>query len=334
MRITKHKINLHLPGVSRSNFLFFLLFFCFSVNCFAGSAFTFVDMNGDLLADSPGSGKTINPDVLYYSSSPEAEKQNLSLRHTGRMDFIAEKTGKKVVYLETGSSLEEIEKMRDGELHIAGFSTGNVGFAVNLAGFIPFCVKAKGDQLMGYHLQIIVNSNGKYHSLQDLKGLIIAHTSTTSNSGNIAPRALLPKFGLVPDESYQVVYSGSHKKSIKGVADGTYPAAAVASSTLQRMVEAGAINEDNVRVLYTSPKFPTLAMGYAHNLAPALKEQIREAFLEYSFSPELITLYKGATHHLPISYEKDWAIIRHIADYSGYLYTEDGLNKMLHPKGK
>ncbi len=314
--------------------LLFLFVLLFASVVSASSAFDFVDKDGDLLADAPMTADTRSPDVLIYTTSPEAEKKNLSVRHAGLMAFIAKETGKKVVYLETESALEEIEKMRDGQLHIAGFSTGNVGFAVNIAGFIPFCVKAKSEQIMGYHLQIIVSSKGTYRSLQDLKGKVLAHTSATSNSGNIAPRALLPKFGLLPDDTYQVIYSGSHKKSIMGVVDGIYPAAAVASSTLQRMIQVGTITESDIRILYTSPQFPTLAMGYVYDLAPGLIEQICYAFLEYSFSPETVKAFKGATHYLPISYKDDWEIIRHIAEYNGYSYTTDGLQKMLQKKQK
>lgn len=311
------------------------LFFCLPMDCFAAPPFVFIDTDGDLVADPPASSdEFIDPDVLFYSTSPEAEKKNLSKRHAGMMAFIAKKTGKKVEFVETSSSLEEIEKMRDGGLHIAGFSTGTTGFAVNLAGFVPVCVKAKEEQPMGYHLQIIVKRSSPFHSLKDLKGKRIAHTSPTSNSGNIAPRALLPNFGLIPDETYQVVYSGKHKKSIAGVADGIYPAAAVASSTLQRMIVSGAVLEDDIRILYTSPKFPTLAMGYAHNLSPDLAEKIKDALLTYSFPPEVVKEFKGATNYLPISYREDWEIIRHVAAFNGYTYTEAGLQKMLHKKGK
>jgi len=308
--------------------MFFSRLFCRFRFCLYGN-------NNDLVADPPLSADAyIDPDVLYYSSSPEAEKQNLSERHAGMMAYLSRETGKPVQYLETSSSLEEIEKMRDGDLHIAGFSTGTTGFAVNLAGFVPVCVKAIDGQPMGYHLQVIVNSDSPFQTLQDLKGQQIAHTSPTSNSGNIAPRALLPSFGLIPDKTYEVVYSGKHKKSILGVNEGTYPAAAVASSTLLRMISSGTIVQGNVRILYTSPRFPTLAMGFVYNLKPELAEKIKHALLEYSFSPKESKLFKGATHYLPVTYKKDWEIIRHIAEYSGYEYTESGLNRMLDKKGK
>lgn len=321
--------------MKKSVCLLILALFSLPAVSFAVSSFVFVDKDGDLLADIPeSSADWVDPDVLYYTTTPEAEKTNLSKSHQKRIEYLSRKIGKPVIYITTSSSLEEIEKMRDGELHIAGFSTGTTGFAVNLAGFIPVCVKAKDDQPAGYHLQVIVKSSSPFHSLQDLKGKQIAHTSPTSNSGNIAPRALLPAFGLIPDETYEVVYSGKHKNSIIGVMDGTYPAAAVASSTLERMMDSKKILKEEIRILYTSPRFPTLAMGYAYNLKPELAAKIRAAFLEYDFAPETVRLYKGLNHYLPISYKDDWEIIRHTADFNGYAYTESGLKKMLNKKSK
>ena len=71
---------------------------------------------------------------------------------------------------------------------------------------------------------------------QDLVGKKIAHTTPTSNSGNLAPSALFPAIGLVPDQNYEVVFSNGHERSVTGVMHGFYPAAAVASDLYQRMV--------------------------------------------------------------------------------------------------
>jgi hypothetical protein len=49
-------------------------------------------------------------------------------------------TGKKVVYYPVQNNAAQIEAMRSGRLHISGFATGVVGFAVNLAGAVPFAV--------------------------------------------------------------------------------------------------------------------------------------------------------------------------------------------------
>jgi phosphonate transport system substrate-binding protein len=80
-------------------------------------------------------------------------------------------------------------------LHFAGFSTGPTGFAVNLAGAVPFAAKGLGDEVRGYNLIAVVKAASPYQKLGDLKGKKVAHTSPSSNSGNLAPRVLFPVRG-------------------------------------------------------------------------------------------------------------------------------------------
>ena len=133
------------------------------------------------------------------------------------------------MFYQVQSNAAEIEAMRSGRLHVAGFSTGPTAFAVNLAGAIPFAVKGYEKEFQGYNLIVIVKASSPYQKLADLKGKKVAHTSPSSNSGNLAPRALFPAEGLVPDKDYKVVYSGKHDQSVLGVNSGDYDAAPVAS---------------------------------------------------------------------------------------------------------
>ena len=82
--------------------------------------------------------------------------------------------------------------MRSGRLHVAGFSTGPTGFAVNLAGAVPFAAKGSEKGPHGYHLISIVRTDSPYQKLADLKGKRVAHTSPSSNSGHLAPLVLYP----------------------------------------------------------------------------------------------------------------------------------------------
>ena len=106
------------------------------------------------------------------------------------------------------SNAAQIEAMRAGRLHIAGFSTGGTGYAVNLAGAVPFVVKGDATGPRSYHLAMIVRADSPYQKPSDLKGKKVAHVSPSSNSGNLAPRALFPAEGLVPDTGLQAALFG------------------------------------------------------------------------------------------------------------------------------
>ena len=289
----------------------------------------YCDENNDLVADSPKDPKDWkDPSTLVFTYTPVEDPAVYKDAFSDFQKYLAKATGKKVIYYTVQSNAAEVEAMRSGRLHIAGFSTGPTGFAVNLAGYVPIAVKGYEDGFQGYNLIVVVKKDSPIKSLADLKGKRVAHTSASSNSGNLAPRALFPPEGIVPDKDYTVVYSGKHDQSILGVAHGDYDAAPVASDVFKRMAEAGRINGDDFRIVFTSPKFPTSSFGYAHDLNPELVKKLVDAFYSYRFTPEMQKTFGGADRFFPISYEKDWKVIRDIAASTGTSYNQAGLKKM------
>lgn len=324
------------PGISQKteasilfSLLAMLLLLLLLIPSLANAELLFADKNEDLVADVPiAEEKWVTPDVLTFCIIPETDGKDYDERYKPLADHIAAITGRKVEHLMLGSSTAQIIAMSEDRLHIAGFSTGTTVFAVNLAGYVPVATKGNNNELNGYQMQVITESATDNFILPDLIGKRIAHSTPTSNSGNLAPRALLPELGLTPERDYEVIFSGSHRKSILGVANGSYDGAAIASSVLFRMLKNGEVNNKDIRILYSSPTFPTLSLGYAHNLHPELAANITKALTTYLIPPQLHKHYKGADRLVPISYKKDWEIVRFIANASGIEYTKKALLEM------
>src|SRR5450830_1280955 len=181
----------------------------------------YCDENMDLVADSPKDPKKWkNPSTIVFTYTPVEDPAVYESIFKPFTTYLSQCVNKKVVFYQVQSNAAEIEAMRSGRLHVAGFSTGPTAFAVNLAGAVPFAVKGTATEFQGYNLIMIVKTDSPYHKLADLKGKKVAHASPSSNSGNLAPRALFPAEGLVPDKDYKVVYSGKHDQSILGVNSG------------------------------------------------------------------------------------------------------------------
>jgi phosphonate transport system substrate-binding protein len=278
----------------------------------------YCDDNNDLIADTPSDPRRWkDPATLLFAYTPvedPAVYQNVFRPFT---EHLGQCTGKRVVYYPVQSNTAEIEAMRSGRLHIAGFSTGPTGFAVNLAGAVPFAVKGNEKSLQGYHLIAIVKASSPYQKLSDLKGKRVAHTSPSSNSGNLAPRVLFPPEGLKPDEDYRPLMSGGHDKSTLGVALGDYDMAPVASDVYYRMVDRGTVRGEDLRVIYKSPLFPTSSFAYAHDLKPELISKIRDCFFSFRFTPDMIKEFDGNDRFFPITYKEHWAVVREIAEKTG-----------------
>ena len=289
----------------------------------------YCDEDKDLVADPPkDKSQWKTPSTLVFTYSPVEDPAVYRKLFEPFMDHLSKATGKKVVYYQVHSNAAEIEAMRSGRLHIAGFSTGPTAYAVNLAGAVPFACRGYADRFEAYNLILIVKSSSPFQKPADLKGKKVAHTSPSSNSGNLAPRALLPAEGLTPDKDYKVLYSGKHDQSILGVNSGDYEAATVASDVFDRMVARGTVKAADFRVLYRSHPFPTSSYAYAHDLHPDLVVKIKESFFNFKFPPEMSKGLEGTTNFFPINYKKDWDVIRKVAAEAGETFTREGLEKM------
>ncbi len=287
----------------------------------------YCDEDGDLVADAPTNPANIkDPDVLFFTYTPLEDPAVYVDMFQPFLDHIAKVTGKEVRYYTTQSYAAEIEAMRSGRLHIAGISTGPTCFAVNLAGYIPFSIMGTTDGNYGYRLQVIVPMDSDIQTVADLKGKTVAHTEESSNSGNQAPRALLPEEGIIPGEDYKIVFSGGHDSSILGVYNGDYEAATIASSVLDRMVDRDVVSMDKIRIVYNSAYFPTTSFGYANNLSAELKAKIEKAFFTYPFAGTALGKeFSKVDGFIPVDYKTFWAPIRTIQEFNNTKYTFDNL---------
>jgi phosphonate transport system substrate-binding protein len=273
----------------------------------------YCDDNNDLVADAPTDvAKQKDPPTLVFSYSPVEDPAAYQKLFKPFTDHLGQCVGKRVVYSPVQSSSAEIEAVRSGRLHVAGFSTGATVFAVNRAGAVPFAAKGTAGAIRGYNLISVVRKESSYQQLADLKGKRVAHTSPASNSGHLAPLALYPLEGLKPNIDYQPLMSGGHDKSVLGVASGDYDMAGVASDVFDRMVTRGTVKRDDFRIIYKSPIFPTSSFAYAHDLKPELARKIMDCFFAFRFTTDMTKEFNGDDRFVPVNYLKDWAVVREV----------------------
>lgn len=288
----------------------------------------FCDENKDLVADPPKDAKKLkNPNTIVFTYTPVEEPAVYEKVFAPFTEYLGKCLAKKVVFYQVQSNAAEIEAMRSGRLHVGGFSTGPTAFAVNLAGAVPFAVKGDAKEFQGYNLIVVVKKSSPYMKLSDLKGKKVAHTAPSSNSGHMAPMALFPAEGLAPEKDYKILFSGKHDQSVMGVNSGDYDAAAVASDVFHRMAGRGQIKEDEFRIIYRSQKFPTSSFAYAHDLDPVLAQKMVKCFTDYRYPPEMQAAFDGADRFFPANFQKDWEVVRKVAEGSGEAFNRANYDK-------
>lgn len=274
----------------------------------------YVDLNGDLLADSPADPKNWqDPKTLIFAYAPLEDPAVYEEVFAEFVAYLAEALGRPVKWFGVKSYAAQVEAMRAGRLHISGFASGAVQDAVNTAGFIPQTAMGTANGMIGYRMEILVHKDGGINSVEDLKGKTIPFVSESSGSGYFAPRAILyEEFNMLPGRDYDVTFSGSHENSILGILHKDYIAAPIANTVLDRMEQGGRVEHRSswAKVIYQSPLFPVTAYGVAHDLKPELQEAIKQAFLAFDWTGTKLKEQWEEDRFVEIDYQRDWEIQR------------------------
>ncbi|WP_291822799.1 phosphate/phosphite/phosphonate ABC transporter substrate-binding protein [Bosea sp. (in: a-proteobacteria)] len=294
------------------------LFLTFSVSAFALDA-RFKDADGDMVADAPTNpAELIDPPTLIFAYTPVEDPAVYAKVWDGFLKHMEKVTGKKVQFFPVQSNAAQIEAMRAGRLHVAGFNTGSNPIAVACSGFVPFAMMASKKDEFGYEMEIITYPGSGVEKIEDIKGKKLAFTSETSNSGFKAPSALLAQeFKMEAKKDYEPVFSGKHDNSIIGVANKDYPAAAIANSVKARMIARNVIKPDATKVIYKSQTFPTTGYGYVYNLKPELAAKVKDAFFSFNWEgSDLLKEFEKSEppqeKFMPITFKTHWEVVRQI----------------------
>ena len=288
----------------------------------------FTDTNGDLVADVPtDESQWLNPSTLVFSYTPVEDPAVYGEVWADFLKHMESVTGKRVQFFPVQSNAAQLEAMRAGRLHVAGFNTGSNPIAVNCAGFVPFTMMAAADDSFGYEMEIITYPGSGIKEMSDLAGRSMAFTSPTSNSGFKAPSALLKsEFGLVAEKDFDTAFSGSHDNSILGVINKDYETAAIANSVSKRMLARNVISADDYQILYTSQTFPTTGYGHVYNLHPDVAKKVQEAFFSYNWEGSALKeefANSGESKFIPMNFKEHWAVIRSIDEANDVTYQCD-----------
>jgi len=113
-----------------------------------------------------------------------------------------------------------------------------------------------------------------------VRGRPFAFGDQASTSSHLAPRAhLLNKTGLDGEKDYQPVHLGTHDAVARAVQAGQVPAGALSKAIFDNLVAKGSIDPAKLVTLDLSAPIPNYPIVLQGNLAPALKNAIRQAFL-------------------------------------------------------
>lgn len=233
------------------------------------------------LAPAPSWAQGRDPARLRVALLPD-ENAGTIIQNAQPLKQYLERTLKKEIELVVTTDYSSmIEAMRFGRIEIAYFGPFSYVLAKSRAPEIePFAVGVERGSPT-YQSVLIATAGGPVSRLEDVRGKPFGFGDQASTSSHLAPRAhLLRKVGLDGDRDYRPVHLGTHDGVARAVQAGQVPAGALSKPIFDSLVQRGTIDAAKVVQLDLSAPIPNYPIVMQGNLAPALKQAIRSAFLD------------------------------------------------------
>ena len=233
-----------------------------------------------LAAPAAAADETRDPDKLRVALLPDENAATLIQNAQPLKAYLHDRLKKDVEIVVTTDYSSMIEAMRFGRIEVAYFGPFSYVLAKSRApGIEPFAVGVeKGSPT--YNSILIAAKDGPVGTLEDIKGKAFAFGDQASTSSHLAPRAFLAKRGIVGERDYKVVHLGTHDAVARAVQSGQVPAGALSEPIYRALVERKIVDDAKITRLGLSDPLPNYPITMQGNLAPALKQSIRAAFLE------------------------------------------------------
>lgn len=279
--------------------------------------------------DPEEADEVIDPDPLIFAWTPGEEQQVYEEGLDPLVENIEAETGRAVEVQVIDSYAAMTEAFRSERLHIARIAAGNVPFAVNMTGAVPFAMPY-GDGVFGNRLWVVTRvDNDDVNTVDDLVGRDVVHTERTSGSGHLEPLVYLQEQeGIAPGDDYDITFSGGHFRSVRGIYLGDYEVGPVAGPIPEIMDDDDEINAEELKVVWAGPfARPLGPMCYQFNLPEAVREGIERAHFEYDYGEtDLYEVVNRFDTFAPIDYATHYDPVLQVQEEQEIEYTGDNID--------
>jgi phosphonate transport system substrate-binding protein len=203
-----------------------------------------------------------------------------------------------------------IEAVRAGNIDLAYFGPLSYCLARSKCDIDCFAAKTK-DGKTTYRSILIANRDAGINDFAGIKGKKMGFGDVASTSSHLMPKyTLFKKAGLREKRDYTENFLGKHDVVAINVQAGNIDAGALNEFIYAGMVERGKIDPGKIVVLGYSEAWPDYPWVYQNDLAPALRDKIRSAFLKLKDPAVLGPL--NADGFAPMT-DRDYDVIRNSA---------------------
>lgn len=243
-------------------------------------------------ADSKGEAsvdRTGWPEKLRFGVIPTEGGADTTERYAPLKAILSEHLDMPVEIQSASSYQGVITAMANDQIEFAWLGPKSYIEAAKRADAQALLLELNSNGKSGYHAIFIVPADSPIQTLKDAKDKRFAFTDPNSTSGYLIPSiVLIDEIGQPANDYFgEVNFSGSHGTSVLQVAAKELEVAATNDLDYGKMIEKGAVKENDLRVIHTSDLIPGAAIAARRELPESFKQALKEAMLKVNDKPEI-----------------------------------------------
>ncbi|MEN9783337.1 MAG: hypothetical protein RJA24_680, partial [Pseudomonadota bacterium] len=235
--------------------------------------------------------QNLDPKTLRVALLPDENASTIIQNAQPLKAHLEKSLNRNIELIVTTDYSSMIEAMRFGRIEVAYFGPLSYVLAKSKSDIEAFAVGVSNGSPT-YTSVVITQADSPIRKITDLKDKIVAYGDRASTSSHLVPRAMIEDGGLVAERDYKTVYVGAHDAVARAVETGKASAGALSRPIYETLLKSGRINPDKVRILAETKPIPNYPMAMQSKLAPALKEQIRAAFVDLK-DPAILKTFRA-----------------------------------------
>lgn len=222
----------------------------------------------------PGDGKH-----LRFAIATMVTPESTFRDYKRLVDRISRDVGREGIFLIPPSYTDARNKLEEGTVDVALVCTGTYVHALP-GGRIGLLAQPEFAEGRKYQSLFLVPAQSPYRTLEDLRGKTVAFTDPESNTGCIVPTAKINALGQDPTSFFgEIVFTGSHDRSIAAVETGLVSCAAVDSLVWLSKLEVDPSLANRVRIIWQSEPYGPPPIVVPAGLDEKLRDSLQIAFL-------------------------------------------------------
>jgi len=226
------------------------------------------------------SSAAVSAQTLVFTAIPDEDETKLVERFRGIADYLSENLDVDVRYIPVKSYAAAVSAFRNNQVQLAWFG-GLSG--VQARSLVPGSKAiAQGVEDKAFYSHIIAHKSTGLDEMDELSDKLRDKTFTFGSKGSTSGR-LIPEyyireaFGEAPEEVFaRVGFSGNHTRTLRLVEAGTYEVGAINFSVWDKETKAGNVDQDAVKVIWTTPSYP----NYQWSIRGDADERFGEGFTD------------------------------------------------------